>query len=139
MNKTETWFQLAAAGAAAWLLNIPVLVWLLVGLQAMDIVTGIVGAGITGKVSSPVAFRGISRKVMALLLVVTAAMAGWALEEYTGVPLVIVVQAVAGFYCAGELLSILENAVRAGLPVPKALTDLVSKLSSDGAAEPDRG
>jgi phage-related holin len=40
-------------------------------------------------------------------------------------------QAVAGFYCAHELLSLLENSDRAGLPVPGILRDALKTLSPE--------
>ena len=131
MNKLETWFQAIAMAAAAWLASLPVLVILLLLLQGMDILTGLITSGMRGKLSSAVAFAGIGRKVIALLLVAVAGMTGWALGEYIGFPVELLVQAVAGFYCAHELLSILENAVNAGLPVPKALQELVQKLAPE--------
>ncbi len=41
----------------------------------------------------------------------------------------------AGFYCAHELLSITENAVRAGLPIPKPITQAIARLNDSVSEE----
>jgi phage-related holin len=40
-------------------------------------------------------------------------------------------EAVAGFYAAHELLSIIENSTALGLPVPNVLRQALSKLGGD--------
>lgn len=54
------------------------------------------------------------------------------LSPLVGVPLG---EAVAGFYAAHELLSVLQNADRAGLPVPQVLRDALAKLSPEPPKE----
>ena len=66
---------------------------------------------------------------MVLVLVGAAA---W-LEPAIGVPLA---SAVAGFYVVHELMSILENAAIAGLPVPDVLRDALARVPG-GEKHPD--
>jgi len=129
-----TWVHVGAAAGAVLFGNVPALVWILIGLQAMDMLTGMLAAGIGGELASGTAWRGIGRKVMALLLLVSAGLIGSALERLTGFPGVGLVQAVAGFYAAHEGVSILENAVRAGLPVPEVLRGALARLSPEETA-----
>jgi len=125
--------HIGGAAGAMLLGTIPALVWILIGLQAMDLLTGMLSAGISGEMASRVAWRGIGKKVMALLLLVSAGLIGIALEGLTGFPAVGLVQAVAGFYAAHEGVSILENAVRAGLPVPEVLRGALARLGPEDA------
>lgn len=98
------------------------MVQILIALMALDIATGLL-AGFAGRrLSSEVSFRGMAKKTTVLLLVATAAI----IEPHVGLP---VADAVAGFYCAHELLSIIENAAESGLPVPQILRDALAKLS----------
>ena len=97
------------------------LVQLLVALAVIDVLTGLLTAIITKSLDSDISFRGMLRKAMMGLLVVAAELAG----RQTGVPLGAVV---AGFYCAHEGLSILENALAAGLPVPDQLKAAFAQL-----------
>ena len=125
------WVYLAAGTAGVLFGTIPGLVWVLIGLQGMDILTGMLAAGISGEIASGTAWRGIRKKVMALLLLVSAGLIGIALEGLTGFPAVGLVQAVAGFYAAHEGVSVLENAVRAGLPVPAVLRGALARVSPE--------
>lgn len=125
------WVHVGAGAAAMLFANIPALVWILIGLQAMDLLTGMLAAGLRAEMASDVAWRGIGKKVMALLILVSTGLIGLALESLTAFPAVALVQAVAGFYAAHEGLSILENASRAGLPVPEVLKGALARLSPE--------
>jgi len=118
----------AGALIAIWAGLIP-LVQLLLILILIDIVSGVVVAIQERRLSSDVAWKGMTRKAMSLLMV---AMAGviqhYAADLVGNLPLQ---TAVAGFYCAGEVLSILENATNAGLPVPEILRQTLAKISPE--------
>jgi toxin secretion/phage lysis holin len=104
-----------------WIQAQPFLVVLL-GLQALDIVSGLIAAYVTKQISSTVSSSGMGRKSMVWLLVGVAAI----IDQFTGdIP---ETKLVCMFYSATELLSILENAARAGLPLPPALKDALKKL-----------
>src|SRR5574340_1109787 len=125
----ETWARGAAAlGAALWA-STPPLVQLLVILMVIDMATGMLAAIYNREVHSDLAFRGTCKKAIVLLMV----MAGAALEAAVNMP---VADAIAGFYAAGELISVVENAARAGLPVPDAIRDVLLKLNPDADIGP---
>ena len=112
-----------AVAAALWNALAP-LVQLLIILMALDIITGIIAAFYRKAVSSEVAWRGIGKKMLVLVLVYGA----YAIERYAALPVPLGVL-IAGFYAAHEGLSILENAAAAGLPIPDALREALAKLN----------
>ncbi len=91
----------------------------------LDIITGWIRAFIQKELSSAESFRGTAKKVLIYVLVAVAAQA----DRFTGTPLIR--SAVIAFYCASEALSIFENTVAAGLPVPAFLRDALKRLSTD--------
>ncbi len=96
----------------------------LVVMMAIDYVTGIMCAIVDRKLSSAVGFKGIFKKVFILMLVAIANIIdihvvgnGSSLRGAT-----------ACFYLSNEGLSVLENAVHLGLPVPDGLREVLAQL-----------
>lgn len=123
------WAKLAAAATAAFWGGLAPLVQVLIAVMAADLLTGLLAGYITRKLSSDVSFRGLAKKAIVLVLVAV----GRLLEPAVGLPLGDVV---AGFYLVHEGLSILENAARAGLPVPQALREALVKLAPEQRPAP---
>lgn len=121
MNFGKYTLQGIGAFAAALWAGLPLMVQVLIGMMVLDTATGILAAYIDAALDSRVSFRGTAKKAIVLLLVAAAA---W-LEPAIGVPLA---SAVAGFYVVHELMSILENAAVAGLPVPDVLRDALARV-----------
>lgn len=121
MDTVRYGIQAAGALIAALWGGLPILVQVLVGLMVLDILSGLLAAYVARQWSSKTSFRGMAKKAIVLALVGAAA---W-LEPAVGVPLA---SAVAGFYVVHELLSILENATMAGLPVPDVLRDALARI-----------
>jgi len=120
-------------------------VQMLIVLMALDMATGMIVAAMGGKLASDVAWRGVCRKVLTLgILGTVAALATiggtWPAPYHTVFDFA--PQAVAGFYCAVEALSIIENAVEGGIPVPtflkKALAILRDATNGDDLRSPRR-
>ncbi len=120
--------QIAAAALGGWLGYMlggkDGLIVALVVMMAVDYVTGIMCAVVDRKLSSAIGFKGIFKKVFILMLVAIANIidvhvvgTGSALRGAT-----------ACFYLSNEGLSILENAVHLGLPVPDGLRDILAQL-----------
>ncbi len=118
--------RLVAVAAGLLWAQLHPLYQLLLVLIAMDIATGITGSLIAGvKISSDLSFKGILKKVMKLLSVGL----GSFLEPYAGgIPLG---PALAGYWCADELISIVENYGKAKLPIPKPLRVFLSKFMAE--------
>lgn len=121
----KTLIALAIAAGAAFWTGLPFILQLLVYIMALDILSGVIAAFVSKELSSDVSFRGLAKKAMILLMVALAQLLGQAI----GVAQLAV--AVAAFYCVHEALSILENAAKAGLPIPDILRDALAKLSPE--------
>ena len=100
-------------------------------LMVIDYMTGLLAAYICPdmKLNSTRGLRGICKKIMNLLLVVLA----HELEKAAGVPAVQSV--VTWFFIGNEGLSIIENAAKAGVPVPKRLRDTLEQLTKEQEAK----
>lgn len=115
----------------SWLLKFhqayPV-VGILLLIMGLDVAVGLCAAVITKSVSSTVSHRGMVRKVIMLLLVGVGAV----LDPYAGgIPLS---KMVAMCFLVTESISIIENAARAGVPIPKPLYEVLQKLTSNEKA-----
>lgn len=100
-------------------------------LMALDYATGVLAAYISPALmlNSSRGLKGICKKIMILLLVVLA----HELERASGVPAVQSV--VAWFFIGNEGLSIIENAAKAGVPIPNKLRETLEQLSSEKKGE----
>ena len=103
----------------------------LCALMVLDYVTGMLAAYISPalKLNSARGLKGICKKIMMLLLVVLA----HELERASGVPAVQSV--VVWFFIGNEGLSIIENAAKAGVPIPSKLRDTLEQLSNEKKGE----
>ena len=99
----------------------------IIALMAFDYITGILCAVSTKTLSSEVGFRGLVKKLMILVIIAV----GHLVDAYIIGTGSAVMTAVILFFSANEGISILENAARLGLPVPKKLRDILEQLKSD--------
>lgn len=94
----------------------------------VDYVSGFVAAAIEGKLSSAVGLRGIAKKVGMFTLVAVSHLLDSVMGEAH-----LLRDATMFFYLANELLSILENLGRIGVPIPPVIRKAVDALK--GRAE----
>lgn len=99
----------------------------LIVLIVLDYISGVIAAAAEKKLSSAAGAKGIAKKVFMLLIVAAANIAdigiigdGHVLKSVT-----------AAFYAANECISIIENAGRLGVPVPKKLLDVLEQLKKE--------
>ncbi|SFG10910.1 phage holin family protein [Sporolactobacillus nakayamae] len=127
MNSFEFLYRSAAIllGAAVGYLfgGWSMLVSILLAFIVIDYVSGVLAAAYLGKLSSSIGFHGIAKKAMIIVVVAAAHLADTAMGTEH-----IARDAVIFFYLANELLSILENAGKTGLPVPEQVTKMVDIL-----------
>ncbi|MDA2320298.1 phage holin family protein [Bacillus albus] len=95
----------------------------LVIMAVIDYITGVFAAGYNGELKSKVGFKGIAKKVVLFLLVAAATQADAVIGTNSAVR-----EATIFFFIGNELLSLLENAGRIGIPLPSALTNAVEIL-----------
>jgi toxin secretion/phage lysis holin len=135
MNKIKTAFTAFFSALAGWLgiLAIPVLILVLCNI--IDYATGVAASPYRGqKVDSYKGVRGIKKKVSMWLLIFIGAMMDW-LIVYAGQTIGITTPVnfliaciVAIWLIANEIISILENLVDIGAPIPPFLLPLVKNL-----------
>ncbi|WP_342554614.1 phage holin family protein [Paenibacillus sp. FSL R7-0652] len=95
----------------------------------LDYLTGIAAAGMTGKLESNVGMFGIARKVFIFAMVSVAHLVDGVLGDGH-----LFRDAVAFFYIANELLSIIENGGKLGAPIPPVIRQAIEVLKGKGGA-----
>lgn len=95
--------------------------------MAIDYATGVLAAYINPhlKLDSRIGFRGIGKKLMILALVSLAHF----LDRATGQAVISLI--VTWFYFGNEGLSIIENAAKAGVPIPAKLAKSLQQLHEE--------
>lgn len=104
------------------------LIYSLIAFVLIDYLTGVMAAIIDRQLSSEIGFKGIFKKVSIFMLVAVGHIidskllgSGTALRT-----------AIILFYTSNEGISILENAARMGLPIPKKVKSVLEQLKKDG-------
>lgn len=99
----------------------------LIGLVIVDYITGVVAAGIKHELSSEVGFVGIAKKVMVFAVVGVANVLDHHILQQGSVLRTMAIF----FYVANEGMSIVENADRIGIAVPRPLKRILKQLKED--------
>lgn len=137
MDKIKAFFIAAFSAIFSWLGVLAVPVFLLVGCNLIDYVTGLLAAKYRDEaVSSYKGIRGIIKKVCMWLLIGV----GWMMDtllKYTvttvGLTIelpFIVATVVAVWLICNELISILENMIDIGVNIPPFLMPLVKRIKN---------
>lgn len=90
----------------------------------LDFITGVCTGIVEKNLSSEVAWRGIIRKLMEILIVSSAHI----FDKYICGSGDIILTAVCFLFISTEGISLLENAARLGVPIPKKLVEVLSQL-----------
>lgn len=96
----------------------------LVGFIALDYCTGLLRAYINKEVSSNIGLRGIARKAVIFVVLIVAVLLDRLLNTGSWVFRTLVCY----FYIANEGISLLENCVGLGVPIPVKLKDALMQL-----------
>ena len=132
---------LAAIGGAivSFFTNMPPLVYILIAVMSIDFITGLIVAAMgksdktpNGYISSSTAFKGLLKKGLILLIVLLAALLDMAVSSGAGIEFAAVLGATCLWFIASEGLSILENAAKMGIPIPKILMRLLEIMREKG-------
>lgn len=128
MDKLDNYFKFFIVGmgtGVTWLFgtwDIPLKV--LVAFIALDYATGVLRAIVNKEVSSNVGLIGIARKAVIFIVLIVAVLLDRLLNTGTWAFRTLV----AYFYIANEGISLLENAVSLGVPVPDKLKEILLQL-----------
>ncbi|MBK5243050.1 holin family protein [Clostridium sp.] len=106
----------------AWDNSIQVLILFI----ALDYITGVWGACVLKRVSSIIGINGILKKATILIVLIMAVLLDRLINNGTWAFRTLVCY----FYIANEGISILENAVIIGIPVPDKLVDILKNLKN---------
>ncbi len=108
--------------------SIDAFIYTLLAFIIADYVTGVLRAGVERKLSSSVGFKGIAKKIVIFIVVGIANLCDVNLIKGDGT---MIRTAIIFFYIANEGLSILENTMAIGLPVPEKLREMLEQLKED--------
>ena len=100
----------------------------LIAFVVIDYITGLMAAIVERKLSSDIGFRGIFKKVLIFTMVAIGHILDSKIIGDGGA----IRTAVIFFYLSNEGISIIENSVTIGLPVPQKLKDILTQLNTDG-------
>jgi toxin secretion/phage lysis holin len=99
-------------------------IYALITFVVIDYLTGLMTAIVERKLSSEIGFRGIFKKVLIFLLAAVGNIIDKNLIGTGGA----VRTAVIFFYISNEGISIIENSIRIGLPIPEKLKNVLEQL-----------
>lgn len=118
-------FKWALSVYLGFWVSIPITVRILIGLMAVDMVTGILAACLGGYVSGEASLRGLVKKTLVLILISAAQVASKPLGMTINVA-----SSLAVLYIVNELISITENCARSGVPIPGDFLFALSRFKS---------
>ncbi|MDK0797172.1 phage holin family protein [Clostridium perfringens] len=119
------WLVITLATGVTWMLG----AWdtplrILILLMILDYISGVLKGYINKELSSDIGFKGIARKAMIFFILILAVMLDRLLNTGTWIFRTITCY----FYIANEGISLLENGVVLGVPVPDKLKDALIQL-----------
>ncbi|MBQ6040202.1 MAG: phage holin family protein [Oscillospiraceae bacterium] len=104
----------------------------LIALVCLDYLSGIIVGAARHKLNSQTSFKGICKKALILIIVAVAHI----VDAYVlGGTKAVFKSGICGLFCANEGMSILENAGKLGLPLPKKLTKFLEQLKDESDKE----
>ena len=99
----------------------------------LDYITGLLRAGINKELSSAIGFKGILKKMLILVVVALAHVIDNCVgsgETWRNIAIV--------FYICNEGLSILENIVSCGVPIPEKIKEALEAMQNSDVKEGDQ-
>lgn len=103
----------------------------LITFMVLDYITGVLYAWNTKTISSEVGLKGLSKKLLIILILIGAVMLDRMMSNGTWVFRTLVCY----FYIANEGISLLENAGNLGLPIPEKLKSALEQLKDKESEE----
>lgn len=109
----------------AWLIGgFDLLIWTILTLMTLDYISGILVGYKEKTLNSKKGFKGLCKKVMILIIICCSSLISQILKNFALRDIVII------FYCSTEILSILENAGKIGVPIPQKLKEALEQCKN---------
>lgn len=131
LHTIQLFFTAFGATLGAFLGGVDGFLYTLIVFVVVDYITGVMVAITERKLSSETGFRGIFKKVVIFMLVGV----GNLIDANVLGQGAVIRTAVIFFYLSNEGVSILENAGRLGLPIPKKLRQILEQLKDEDEDE----
>lgn len=129
MNDVIKFFSWVAAATTGLIVAVPSAFKALVVVMLFDIIVGSIAAGMEGKLSKTVAWNGVSKKIVTICLI---GLCYVAIKPVAGAQITNdLAQMVTAFYIYVESISILENAIKTGIPIPEILKKAIQAITLD--------
>lgn len=129
MDKIFNWISVICGTIGGFIVSLlggwDKLIMALIILMCLDYITGLIKAYYNKELSSQIGFKGLTKKVLILVIVAVAVVA----ENMLGIPAIR--EIVIMFFAVNEALSILENSGAMGLPLPEKLKQALLQLRND--------
>ncbi len=126
MDKIFNWISIVCGTIGGFIVSLlggwDKLIMALIILMCLDYITGLIKAYYNKELSSQIGFKGLTKKVLILVIVAVAVVA----ENNLGIPAIR--EIVIMFFAVNEALSILENAGAMGLPLPEKLKQALLQI-----------
>ena len=139
MKKIIEWASAAAGVVISFFAGLPPVISVLLAVMTLDYLTGVLCAIMgrsektqSGHLSSSVAFTGLMKKALIILVVLLAALLDRAVAMSAGIEFEAVAGATCLWFIASEGMSILENAAKLGIPIPKIILDALDLIKKKG-------
>lgn len=129
-------FSAAACGLAGFLWGeLDGLLIALIAFICLDYITGIIVGAAQHKLNSQISFTGLCRKALILVIVAVSHIID---TQILGGTSSVFRSATCGLYIANEGMSILENAGKLGMPMPKKLKNVLEQLRDKNENDDDK-
>lgn len=117
-------YALPTSVAGIWI-TIPEAVKILLLLQALDVCSGLLAAWEERAITSRLMRSGIVRKSMCLIVIAAVSLSG----SYLALDYDLAAWC-ACWFSGAELISIIENASRCGVPIPQRIRNVLASIGS---------
>lgn len=129
-------FSAAACGLAGFLWGeLDGLLIALIAFICLDYITGLIVGAAQHKLNSQISFTGLCKKALILVIVAVAHIID---TQILGGTSSVFRSATCGLYIANEGMSILENAGKLGLPMPRKLREVLEQLRDKDGENDDK-
>lgn len=92
--------------------------------MTLDYISGIIVGYKQKTLNSKKGFKGLAKKIMILIIICCSSLISQILKNSALRDMVII------FYCSIEILSILENAAKVGVPIPQKLKEALEQCKN---------